>query len=87
MRGRTFAYYVVNEHDDGRVALCCKISGDERAALIERDPKRNYIPKYIGHHGWLCIDLDAGAIDWDEVATFVTNSYRLVAPKSLVARL
>jgi hypothetical protein len=87
VRGRTFAYYVVNEHNDGRVALCCKTANDDRAALLARDPKRYYIPKYIGHHGWLCIDLDVGKVDFDEIAAFVTNSYRLVAPKTLAARV
>ena len=87
VRGRTFAYYIVNEANDGRVALCCKIAADKRAALIARNPKRYYIPKYIGHHGWLCIDLHVGNLDWNEITAFVTNSYRLVAPKTLAATL
>jgi hypothetical protein len=87
IRGRTFAYYIVNEHNDGRVALCCKIADAERAALIATNPQRYYIPKYIGHHGWMCIDLDVGKIDWREITSFVTNRYRMVAPKKLAARL
>jgi hypothetical protein len=31
----------------------------------------------------VALRLDAGAIDWDEVAELVAGSYRLIAPKNM----
>ncbi len=87
IRGKPFAHYVVNEHNDGRIALCCKAAPDAQSALVASDPTRYYVPKYIGHHGWVCMDLDAGKIDWDEVAALVRDSYCLIAPKRLAAQI
>jgi predicted DNA-binding protein (MmcQ/YjbR family) len=43
------------------------------------------MPAYIGPRGWIVLRLDVGKIDWEEVADFVVASYRLVAPRRLVA--
>jgi hypothetical protein len=85
IRGKPFAHYVVNEHNDGRIALCCKAAPGAQGALVASDPARYYLPKYMAHHGWVCVDLDAGNVDWREIANLVTESYRLIAPKRLSA--
>jgi len=36
--------------------------------------------------GWVGVRLD-GAVDWDIVASLVTDSYRMTAPKRLLAQL
>lgn len=35
----------------------------------------------------MALRLDLDRVDWDEVAELVVDSYRLVAPKGLAARL
>jgi predicted DNA-binding protein (MmcQ/YjbR family) len=40
----------------------------------------------VGHRGWLGVYLDV-PVDWDEVAELVTDAYRAVAPRRLVAQL
>jgi uncharacterized protein (DUF2342 family) len=35
----------------------------------------------------VALRLDAGRIDWDQVAELAEDSYRLVAPRSLAARI
>jgi hypothetical protein len=87
VRGKPFAHYVVNEHNDGRIAFCCKAAPGAQGALVAGDPARYYFPKYMAHRGWVCIDLDAGKIDWDEVAGLLKESYRLLAPKRLAAQV
>ena len=57
---------------------------DDRPALLEDD--RSFVPAYLGPSGWVGIDLD-DAPDWDEVAELLDASYRLTAPKRLVAEL
>jgi hypothetical protein len=50
--------------------------------LVGADPKRFFVPPYVGHKGWIGVRLDDKP-DWDEVAELVKRSYRLVAPKRL----
>ena len=55
-------------------------------SLVEQDPARFFRPPYVGHRGWLGVRLDVD-VDWNEVADIVEDAYRMVAPKSLVAKL
>jgi len=41
----------------------------------------------VGSRGWVGIRLDRGKIDWEEIQELVMHSYRLIAPKRLVATL
>jgi hypothetical protein len=83
VRGRTFAWYVDDEHGDGRVGVLCKAPPGENAALAAADPHRFYLPRYLGRRGWVGLRLDLQDVDWGEVAELVADSYRLVAPKRL----
>jgi hypothetical protein len=87
VRGRTFAYHLVDHHGDGRFALCCKAPAGENARLAAAEPARFFVPPYIGPKGWLGLDLDFAGADWNEIEHLVRASYRLVAPKSLAARV
>jgi predicted DNA-binding protein (MmcQ/YjbR family) len=54
----------------------------EREALLEQgDPF--YLPAYVGHKGWLGVQLDDADVDWEEVAELIATSYCLIAPKRL----
>jgi hypothetical protein len=85
VRKRTFAYFLHNHHGDGIVAVACKVLPGENAALATAQPKRYYLPAYIGPRGWAAFRLDAGKIDWDEVGELLLGSYLLTAPKRLAA--
>ncbi len=75
-------------HDlhEGRWSLWCKAPPGAKRALVESDPRRFFVPPYVGHHGWVAIDL-AVARDWDLVASLIEESYRMTAPRRLVAAL
>ena len=87
VRKKTFAYFLDNHHGDGIVSLCWKAELGENQELAQADPKRFYVPAYIGPRGWAALRLDRGPVDWDEVAELAMASYCAVAPKTLVARL
>ncbi|HET6383189.1 MAG TPA: MmcQ/YjbR family DNA-binding protein [Armatimonadota bacterium] len=55
-------------------------------ALVESEPDRFFIPAYVGHKGWVGARLDVDH-DWEEIAELVEESYRLIAPRSLSARI
>ena len=85
VRKKTFAYFLDDHHGDGIVAVSCKAALGENADLIASDPARFYRPAYVGPNGWVALRLDVGAVDWNEVAELVIDSYRLIAPKRLAA--
>jgi predicted DNA-binding protein (MmcQ/YjbR family) len=85
VRKKVFAYFLDNHHGDGIVALSCKMSLGENHELVAMDPKRFYIPAYIGPRGWIGVRLDVKSVDWNDVRDFVIESYKLVAPKRLAA--
>jgi phosphoribosylglycinamide formyltransferase-1 len=87
VRGRTVAYYLDDHHGDGRRAINCKAPPGMRDRLVEMGPERYYVPPYLGPKGWIGFYLDGRSVDWDEVTELIADSYRLVAPKGLVARL
>jgi predicted DNA-binding protein (MmcQ/YjbR family) len=83
VRGKVFSYFLNNHHGDGIVAVCCKSALGENVHRVLREPKRFYLPAYIGPRGWFGLRLDLATIDWGEVTAVVQSSYRLVAPKKL----
>jgi predicted DNA-binding protein (MmcQ/YjbR family) len=83
IRGRIFA---LQSAIDDRDAVWCKAQEGSQELLVQADSDRFFKPPYLGHKGWVGMWLDRKA-DWKEVAELVTRSYRLIAPKKLVARL
>ncbi|HEV2582873.1 MAG TPA: MmcQ/YjbR family DNA-binding protein [Ktedonobacteraceae bacterium] len=71
---------------DGRMSMWCKAPPGAQEVLVGSNPARFFVPPYVGHHGWIGLWLD-GEIDWDEVADLVRESYRMTAPKRLLAML
>jgi predicted DNA-binding protein (MmcQ/YjbR family) len=67
--------------DDGS-SIRVKADPLEREALLAQgDPF--YMPAYVGHKGWVGIQLDDAGVDWEEVAELIATSYCLIAPKRL----
>lgn len=75
-------------HDShaGRWAIWCKAPEGAQRALVESDPDRFFVPPYVGVHGWVAISLAADQ-DWDFISELIEQSYRMTAPKRLVAQL
>ena len=83
VRNKKFAYYLIDHHGDGRVALECKAEKGVNQTLVSTDPERFFLPPYLAHHGWMAMYLDSGPVDWDQVELFLADAYRLAAPKTL----
>jgi len=86
VREKTFVWYMDNHHDDGRLAIWCKAPAGEQAALVQSDPQRFFVPPYVGPKGWIGVRLE-GKVDWDELFELIEESYRLMAPRRLLAQL
>ncbi len=84
---KTFVMFLDNHHGDGRIAIWCKAPPGDQADMVESDPKRYFVPPYVGPRGWIGVRLDIGKPNWKTVATIVRESYKMTAPKRLVAML
>ena len=82
---RVFVSYADRHHDD-RVAFWCAAPAGAQEALVAERPDRFFRPPYVGGRGWLGVWLDVEQ-DWEEIAEIVTDAYREIAPKKLVALL
>jgi hypothetical protein len=78
--------WVNGHHDIDQAHLTCAAATGVQAELIASDPSRFFRPPYVGHRGWIGVYID-GHTDWAEIAELAEDSYRLIAPKTLVARL
>jgi predicted DNA-binding protein (MmcQ/YjbR family) len=85
VKKKTFAYFLNDHHGDGIVGVTCKVLPGDNAALIKADPKRFYMPAYVGPTGWVGLRLDVGRVNWGEVEELVKGSYQLIAGKKLAA--
>lgn len=83
VRDKIYAMYVEDEND--RPAFWAKAPPGNQTHLVEADPERFFVPPYVGHKGWIGMLLDR-RVTWREVAVVIERSYRMTAPKKLVAR-
>lgn len=84
---KVFAYYLNDHHGDGIVSVCCKALPGDNERLIASNPRKFYMPAYIGPRGWVGLRLDRPTVDWREVKELVQGSYIQTAPKKLVKLL
>lgn len=84
VREKTFVMFLRNHHNDGRIAIWCKAPPGDQADMVESDPKRFFVPPYVGPRGWVGVRL-AGSVDWKVVAAVVRESFLMTAPKRLLA--
>ena len=60
-------------------------AGAELQAMLGDDP-RFHIPAYIGHRGWMDLDIE-DHVDWEEVRELALGSYRHFALKRMLKAL
>ena len=82
-RVREKIFATINE---AQTELTCKAPPGAQSVLVGANPGRFFVPKYVGHQGWVGLRLESDS-DWGEVAGLLAESYAMTAPKTLVARL
>jgi hypothetical protein len=72
---------------EDRTYMTLKAPPGVQGILVDSDPDRFFVPKYVGTKGWVGVRLDLREQpDWEEVAELICESYCLTAPKRLVAQ-
>lgn len=88
VRNKLFAMYADagDHHGGGRHGVWLKAAQGNQQLMVRADPGRYFVPPYVGPSGWVGVWLDRNP-DWSEIRELVTDAYRLIAPKRLVAQL
>jgi len=85
VRKRVFAMCSINHHNDGHIAVVIPAAIGVQAALIEQEPEKFYRPPYVGHAGWVGIELPR--ISDRELAAHIREAWNLIAPEKLRSTL
>jgi predicted DNA-binding protein (MmcQ/YjbR family) len=76
--------FVSTGYYDGRMSLSFWVGPERQLALS--DAPRYHIPAYIGHNGWITLDVEDHA-DWEEIEDLLLGSYRHFALKRMLKAL
>jgi predicted DNA-binding protein (MmcQ/YjbR family) len=87
VRKKRFGWFMVDHHEDGRVAVNCKASAEMHDILKKLAPKHFHVPKYMGSKGWIGLWLDVPKLDWAVVELALRGAYAKAAPKTLLAQI
>ncbi len=86
IRNRIFAMQKGN-YSGGRPSVWLKAPEGAQDVLVGLDPERFFVPPYVGHKGWIGVYLDGKRLDWAWASELIEESYSLIAPRRLAARL
>ena len=81
VKKRVFAMCSINHHNDGHIAVVIPAAIGIQAALIEESPKKFYRPPYVGHAGWVGIELPR--VSDKELSAHIREAWKLIAPEKL----
>lgn len=81
VRKRVFAMCSINHHNDGHIAVVVPAAIGVQAALTEESPNKFYRPPYVGHAGWVGIELPK--VGDRELAAHIREAWKLIAPEKL----
>jgi hypothetical protein len=79
---KCFVMFLDNHHGDGRLAIWCAAPDGVQADLVETDPERFFRPPYVGHLGWLGVQLSR--IEDAELNAICREAFATVAPPSVL---
>lgn len=81
---KVLATFDNDHHNSGHVAVWIPAQPGVQALVIATSPDKFFKPPHVGTRGWIGIELDR--IDDDELASYLLEAWRMVAPKPRVAR-
>jgi hypothetical protein len=76
-----FVMFLNDHHDDGRLAIWCAAPEGVQAEMTETEPERFFRPPYVGHRGWLGVELTE--VSTAELTAICREAFRSVAPPTV----
>jgi predicted DNA-binding protein (MmcQ/YjbR family) len=77
--GKMFASLDNHHHGAPHVAVWLAMPLGAQEALVYADPKRYFVPPYVGKRGWVGMRLD-GRPSWKKVEQVVRESHASISP-------
>lgn len=79
---RMFASFAdaANHHGAGRHAVWCNAAHVTQDLLVRHDPRRYFVPAYVGRSGWIGVYLD-GDSDWGVVSDRLAHAHALATQR------
>src|ERR1700722_3475100 len=77
--GSMFAMTDNNHHGSGHCAVGVKAPAMVQEILVNSDPKRFFIPPYMGKKGWVGVRIDY-KVKWDQTAAILKDGYLMSEP-------
>lgn len=82
IRDRTcFVMFLEDHHDDGHLAIWCAAPDGVQAEMVETEPARFFRPPYVGHRGWLGVEL--ATVGTTELTAICREAFCSVAPPTV----
>ena len=78
---KVYAMFANNHHNDGHIAIWIPAPPGLQATLIKTEPKKFFMPPYVGVRGWVGIEL--AEVDDEELALNISEAWRLIAPNKV----
>ena len=76
-----FVMFLNDHHDDGRLAIWCAAPEGVQGEMTETEPERFFRPRYVGHRGWLGVEL--AGLSTAELNAICREAFCTVAPPSI----
>jgi uncharacterized protein (DUF1697 family)/predicted DNA-binding protein (MmcQ/YjbR family) len=79
-RGTMFAMTDCNHHGSGHTAVWVKANPVTQDMMAKSDPKRFFIPPYMGPQGWIGVRLTSRS-NWKEIGSIIRDGYEMSQPR------
>ena len=76
-----FVMFLDDHHGDGHLAIWCAAPDGAQAEMLETDPERFFRPPYVGHRGWLGVELTE--VSTAELSEVCREAFLTVAPPTV----
>lgn len=88
VKNKLFAMFASwdTHHGAGRPSVWVKSTHVNQDLLVRGEPRRFFVPPYVGPSGWVGIYLDKRP-KWKEIAEILRDAYMLIAPKKVRAKM
>jgi hypothetical protein len=80
VKGRMFLIFADDHHGDGNVAIWLAAPEGVQRDIVAADPKRFFVPPYVGCNGWIGVRVD-GRPKWKEVAALIEQGHAFIGAK------
>ena len=81
---RVFVMYAQEHHEEGRPSIWIPTPPGDQEFLIQHKPETFFLPPYVGHRGWIGIELEG--IGDEDLAEHIETAWRMIATKKLQNR-